>query len=217
MNVASNPAAKKAKVPAKIIELNSDSSDSELPLPSKLVDKLLQSQIPASFLSTQTTASSSSLRVTTGKCFSVSLIQTKLPIGMSWKPCTQMEIQESMAKSRKAAEAARQIAQEREEKTAEKKQEYERELARNRQRKYRKKKREEREAEPEDDVNEALMRGARGVVAQEGTQVQCDIASISRAGHEGWKKSRNGTQGETKVDKASRANWYHPFLWQQIE
>lgn len=44
-----------------------------------------------------------------------------------------------------------------------------------------------------------------------------DFASLSRAGkNSDWRKSRNGKQNGVIRTRASRTNWYHPYLWSAI-
>lgn len=44
-----------------------------------------------------------------------------------------------------------------------------------------------------------------------------DIAAVSRAGFEGWHDGRDGTWGGAKHERASRTNWFHPFLFPAID
>ncbi|KAE9389251.1 hypothetical protein BT96DRAFT_947016 [Gymnopus androsaceus JB14] len=44
-----------------------------------------------------------------------------------------------------------------------------------------------------------------------------DIATVSQAGYEHWRESRNGTLGGAKQNKAIRTSWWHPFLWPAID
>ncbi|KAJ3966365.1 hypothetical protein EV361DRAFT_973635 [Lentinula raphanica] len=46
---------------------------------------------------------------------------------------------------------------------------------------------------------------------------QSDLATVSRAGFESWRNTRNGTQGGATRDRPTRTNWWHPFLWPAID
>ncbi|KAK0495239.1 hypothetical protein EDD18DRAFT_1354453 [Armillaria luteobubalina] len=67
--------------------------------------------------------------------------------------------------------------------------------------------------EPTSDVTAVLMHGANAVAL---SQALPDVAQISRP-DKNWCNVRNGTQGGAVVSKATRMNYYHPFLWMHID
>ncbi|GAW10512.1 DDE superfamily partial [Lentinula edodes] len=102
------------------------------------------------------------------------------------------------------------------EKADRKRKDRERELARERKRKQRAKQKAEEPESEGDNLSKVLSQGAQEAANSKEVEMQ-DIATVSRAGFEGWRKGRNGTLGGAKQGKAVRTNWWHPFLWPAID
>ncbi|KAJ7622857.1 hypothetical protein B0H17DRAFT_1151577 [Mycena rosella] len=64
------------------------------------------------------------------------------------------------------------------------------------------------------DANTVLMEGAEAVTHS--TDIS-DIAALSRANTQGWKKNRNGTLGSVVRGSTTKVFWFTPFLWAIIE
>lgn len=104
---------------------------------------------------------------------------------------------------------------------AERKKEHEKTLACECKQRERERKK-EAAAEEDDDTppdsqnaNKVLMNGAVAVAAASAID---DVANLSQPATQGWKKSRNGTQGGVVRNAPSkRVFWFHPFLWVLIE
>ncbi len=69
------------------------------------------------------------------------------------------------------------------------------------------KKRQE-DQEPSLNVNTALMHGAN---VASSSQAISDVAEISHPGKD-WQKTCNGIRGGAVVAKATRMNYYHPYV-----
>lgn len=67
------------------------------------------------------------------------------------------------------------------------------------------------------DANSVLMQGADAMVASSKKTLVPDAAKVSCLGKEEWRLSRNGTCGGAVQSKATRMNYYHPYVWCHID
>ncbi|KAJ6513471.1 hypothetical protein C8R45DRAFT_1050224 [Mycena sanguinolenta] len=185
---AEEPAPKKSKPPVIIVDDSDTDSDAPIVLPP---------------LSPHPIPSASSTRLPPNPSPPTSRPR---PIGnpkqttLQFAPATKEDVQRYWKNVVDENAEKRQQAAEQDKHRAEKKKERERDQGRERQRRKRAR---DRENTPNDNVpdkrnvNKVLMNGAAAVA---------DSSAIG----DGWKKSRNGTQGGVRVF------WYHPFLWDLI-
>ncbi|KAJ3514067.1 hypothetical protein NLJ89_g2589 [Agrocybe chaxingu] len=144
-----------------------------------------------------------------------------------WKKAIPLSAEE---RARRAAEAVTKFEQEQrriqeaEERQKEHKAQHNRDLTRERQRRFREKKKAEKEAEGHsskkagaaDPLKTLMENAADGQPTSDAFLDEVNIAEKSRPGFEGWRDERNGSRGGAKQSRASKTNWYHPFLWVHI-
>ncbi|KAJ3754400.1 hypothetical protein EV360DRAFT_73735 [Lentinula raphanica] len=100
------------------------------------------------------------------------------------------------------------------------KKDHEQELARNRQQRRRQKLHNARDTSQDNsdsDADDNEPNQAQEAASSDPIMTQADLATISRPGYEKWRATWNGTWGGKKREKATRTNWFHPFLWAGID
>ncbi|KAJ6493122.1 hypothetical protein C8R45DRAFT_1095639 [Mycena sanguinolenta] len=202
---AEEPAPKKSKPPVIIVDDSDIDSDAPIVLPP---------------LSPHPIPSASSTRLPPDPSPPTSRLR---PIGnqkqttLQFAPATKEDVQRYWRNVIDENAEKRQQAAEQEKHRAEKKKERERDQGRERQRR---KRAWDQENTPNDNVpdkrnvNKVLMNDTAAVADSSAIG---NVADLSRPATQGWKKSRNGTQGRVvKNTPSKRVFWYHPFLWDLV-
>lgn len=203
---ATEPSTKKPKQPIINIDSESDTDSDVLVVPASLPPTPVPSTSSARLPPPSTLSASRHTPIGNPK-------QTTL----QFAPATKEDVQRYWRNVVDLSAGKRKLSAEEEKRRAEKKKEHEREQGRERQQRKRER---DRASAPKDiipdkrNASKALMNGATAVA---GVSAIGDVADLSRPTTQGWRKSRNGTQGGVvKNAPSKRVFWYHPFLWALI-